>query len=55
MLGKISCREAVVGVLRLGYVSLPLVLEMTRARFSVTGIYKDASKIESLKRGCSYI
>lgn len=55
ILGKISCREAVVSVIGLGYVGLPLALEMTRAGFSVIGIDKDVSKIELLRRGCSYI
>ncbi len=44
-----------VGVIGLGYVGLPIVLEFCRKGFSVTGFDVDEKKIESLSRGESYI
>lgn len=55
LLEKIKAREAEIGVIGLGYVGLPLVLEFCRAGFRVTGFDLDAEKIASLKRGRSYI
>ena len=39
----------------LGYVGLPLAVELALAGFSVTGIDIDQSKVDSLNRGESYI
>ena len=55
MLEKIENRTAAVGVIGLGYVGLPLVLEFVRAGFPVTGFDVDPAKIESLSKGRSYI
>jgi len=52
---KIAAHEAQVGVVGLGYVGLPLVVEFAHAGFSVTGIDVDASKVDSINRGESYI
>jgi UDP-N-acetyl-D-glucosamine dehydrogenase len=52
---KIAAHEARVGVVGLGYVGLPLVVEFAHAGFSVTGIDVDASKVDSINRGESYI
>jgi UDP-N-acetyl-D-glucosamine dehydrogenase len=52
---KISSRSAKVGVIGLGYVGLPLVIEFSRAGFEVTGFDIDSRKIEFLKAGKSYI
>ncbi len=43
------------GIIGLGYVGLPIVLEMCRAGFAVTGFDKDHEKIGMLKEGKSYI
>ncbi|MDA8086432.1 MAG: nucleotide sugar dehydrogenase [Nitrospiraceae bacterium] len=43
------------GIIGLGYVGLPIVLEMCRAGFTVTGFDKDREKIRMLKEGSSYI
>jgi UDP-N-acetyl-D-glucosamine dehydrogenase len=55
LLEKIATRDAHVGVIGLGYVGLPLVIEFHKARFPVTGFDIDTRKIESLKSGKSYI
>lgn len=52
---KIQSRTASVGVIGLGYVGLPLVLEMAKAGFHVTGIDIDGKKVDSLDAGISYI
>jgi len=52
---KLQSKEARLGVIGLGYVGLPLAMEFERAGFHVTGIDTDASKVERLKSGGSYI
>lgn len=54
---KESIREkkTIVGVIGLGYVGLPLVLEFARKGFKVVGLDIDEEKVESLKSGQSYI
>jgi len=52
---KINSREAQIGVIGLGYVGLPLVIEFCKAGFSVTGFDVDAAKVELLQQGKSYI
>jgi UDP-N-acetyl-D-glucosamine dehydrogenase len=53
--GAIEARTAKVGVIGLGYVGLPLVLEFHRAGFPVIGFDIDAQKVDALRRGSSYI
>jgi UDP-N-acetyl-D-glucosamine dehydrogenase len=55
LLQKIKNRDATVGIIGLGYVGLPLVREFTRAGFNVIGFDVDKSKVETLKKGRSYI
>jgi len=55
LLGKIQRREAIVGVVGLGYVGLPLVREFTRGGAQVLGFDIDAAKVKALKAGRSYI
>src|SRR5687767_9075983 len=52
---KISSKTARVGIVGLGYVGLPLALEFARAGYHVTGVDVQASKVEALNRGESYI
>ena len=52
---KIRAREARVGVIGLGYVGLPLALELVQAGFSVHGIDRDARKVGRISQGVSYI
>ncbi|MEO5358720.1 MAG: nucleotide sugar dehydrogenase [Nitrospirae bacterium YQR-1] len=55
LLEKIKTRQARVGIIGLGYVGLPLVIEFCRAGFKVTGFDVDPKKVEILKAGRSYI
>nr|AIF05100.1 nucleotide-sugar dehydrogenase (wbpA) [uncultured marine thaumarchaeote KM3_17_C07] len=52
---KIENRDAQIGVIGLGYVGLPLVMEFVRAGFQVTGIDIDQEKVKKLNRGENYI
>jgi UDP-N-acetyl-D-glucosamine dehydrogenase len=52
---KIRQRTAKVGVIGLGYVGLPLAIEMAQEGFQVTGIDIDRGKVESVNAGISYI
>src|SRR5690606_34873563 len=52
---RIAAREARVGVLGLGYVGLPLGIAFGEAGFPALGLDVDLSKIESLRKGRSYI
>ncbi|MGH1418087.1 MAG: nucleotide sugar dehydrogenase [Hyphomicrobiaceae bacterium] len=51
----VESREASVAILGLGYVGLPLVLGFHGKGFPVLGVDIDQSKIDSMKRGESYI
>lgn len=52
---KLFQRKAVIGVIGLGYVGLPIAIELTRQGFNVAGIDINEEKISQLKRGESYI
>lgn len=52
---KIKSIEAKIGIIGLGYVGLPLVIEFCRKGFYVTGFDVDSAKIEMLQQGKSYI
>jgi UDP-N-acetyl-D-mannosaminuronate dehydrogenase len=54
LIDKIKNRSAVVGVVGLGYVGLPLIIEFGRAGFSVIGFDNDEKKIKNLSEGRSY-
>ena len=51
----IESRKATAAVIGLGYVGLPLAMEMVAAGFDVIGIDLDRKKIAALKEGKSYI
>jgi UDP-N-acetyl-D-glucosamine dehydrogenase len=55
LLGKIIERQAVVGVIGLGYVGLPLAVEFARSGFKVMGFDVDGERIERINAGESYI
>ena len=55
LLGKIEDKQALVGIIGLGYVGLPLVLRFCEVGFRVLGFDTDANKVERLNRGESYI
>src|SRR4030095_8037081 len=52
---KIGDRSAQLGVIGLGYVGLPLAVEMAQKGFRVTGIDIDGNKVESINAGISYV
>jgi UDP-N-acetyl-D-glucosamine dehydrogenase len=52
---KIRDRTARLGVIGLGYVGLPLAVEMAQKGFRVTGVDIDGSKVESINAGISYV
>jgi len=55
LIAKIEKKEAVIGVVGLGYVGLPLLLCFVEKGFRVIGLDIDEKKNESLMRGQSYI
>jgi len=52
---KIRNRSARVGVIGLGYVGLPLALEMVKEGFQVVGIDIDRQRVDSVNAGISYV
>jgi UDP-N-acetyl-D-glucosamine dehydrogenase len=52
---KIQDRSAQLGVIGLGYVGLPLAVEMAQKGFRVTGIDLDGGKVEAVNAGRSHI
>jgi UDP-N-acetyl-D-glucosamine dehydrogenase len=52
---KILNRSAKLGVLGLGYVGLPLAVEMAQSDFHVTGIDIDGRRVDSVNEGVSYV
>jgi UDP-N-acetyl-D-glucosamine dehydrogenase len=52
---KIRARESKIGIIGLGYVGLPLVIEFCRLGFHVTGFDIDEVKVNHLSEGKSYI
>ncbi len=55
LIQKMRDLEARIGVVGLGYVGLPLVREFTRGGAKVLGFDIDQNKVQSLKKGKSYI
>jgi UDP-N-acetyl-D-glucosamine dehydrogenase len=55
LLEKIHSRTARTGVVGLGYVGLPLAVELAKAGFHTTGIDLDPRKIQAIGEGRSYI
>lgn len=55
LIEKIKSKNARIGIMGLGYVGLPLVIEFCKAGFHVTGFDIDNEKVELLKQGRNYI
>ncbi|NLT24977.1 MAG: nucleotide sugar dehydrogenase, partial [Syntrophorhabdus sp.] len=55
LIKKIADRSARIGVIGLGYVGLPLVIEFFKSGFAVTGFDVDKKKVEALRKGEGYI
>ncbi len=52
---KIEAREAVIGIIGLGYVGLPLAMAMVQNGFATIGIDIDQERVNQLASGRSYI
>lgn len=55
LLQKLSAREAVIGIVGLGYVGIPLALRFSAAGFRVLGFDIDAGRVSALNAGKSPI
>ena len=55
LLEKIKKRNATVGVIGLGYVGLPLIIQFVKAGYKAIGFDVDAEKIKYLQAGKTYI
>jgi len=55
LLKKIRQRQAVIGIVGLGYVGLPLMIRFAQTGFRVIGFDIDPAKVEALNAGRSYI
>ena len=54
LLEKIKSKQACLGVIGLGYVGLPLAVDMAEAGFDTIGFDVKEAKLELIKKGCSY-
>lgn len=55
LLQRIESRQAVIGIVGMGYVGLPLMLRFIEQGFQVVGFDIDQDKVDRLNRGESYI
>ena len=55
LLEKIQKRNATVGVIGLGYVGLPLIIQFVKAGFKTIGFDIDVEKVKCLQEGKPYI
>jgi UDP-N-acetyl-D-glucosamine dehydrogenase len=55
LIERVRAREAVVGIIGLGYVGLPLALRFSEAGFRVLGFDTDPDKLKRLEAGTSYL
>ena len=55
LLEKINSKQAKIGVIGLGYVGLPLAVELAKKGFTVTGLEVDSKKVENINNKKSYI
>lgn len=55
LLTRLNKKEALIGIVGLGYVGLPLVLRYNEVGYRVIGFDIDPSKVDSLQNGKSYI
>lgn len=55
LLNKIETKEAVIGVVGLGYVGLPLAVEKAKAGYKVIGFDVQDSRVEMVNQGINYI
>jgi len=52
---KLETKQAKIGIIGLGYVGLPLAVELAKKGFTVTGLEVDLKKVENINNKKSYI
>src|SRR6185312_16082710 len=55
LLDKLNGKNAVIGIVGLGYVGLPLMLRFAEVGYKVVGFDIDQRKVDTLHKGKSYI
>jgi UDP-N-acetyl-D-glucosamine dehydrogenase len=55
LLKKLNNKDAVIGIVGLGYVGLPLMLRYIEVGYKVLGFDIDQEKVDALNNGHSYI
>lgn len=55
LLQRIEQKDVKVAIIGLGYVGLPLAIEFAKAGFNVLGVDTDRKRLNSVKKGISYI
>ena len=55
LIKKLQEKKAKIGVLGMGYVGMPLAVVFAEKGFTVLGIDPDTRKLETFKKGISYI
>jgi UDP-N-acetyl-D-glucosamine dehydrogenase len=55
LIGRINIKEAKVGVVGLGYVGLPLAVELASAGYRVVGVDVKAQVVDGVNRGVSHV
>src|SRR5699024_7737288 len=55
VLQKINRREAVIGVVGLGYVGLPLAVEKAKAGYRVIGFDIQQKRVDMVNQGINYV
>ncbi|GAB7058032.1 MULTISPECIES: nucleotide sugar dehydrogenase [Paenibacillus] len=55
LINKFQKKEAIIGVVGLGYVGLPLAVEKAKAGFKVIGFDVQAQKVDLVNKGINYI
>src|SRR5262249_15536287 len=55
LLDRLRTKQARIGIIGLGYVGLPLAVELARAGFRVTGFDVDPNKVSQINAGRTYI
>ncbi|NOZ29699.1 MAG: nucleotide sugar dehydrogenase [Chloroflexi bacterium] len=55
LMERFRARQATVAIVGLGYVGLPLAMAFVEVGYRVVGIDTDATRVESIRRGVSYI
>ena len=55
LINKINDKDAVIGIVGLGYVGLPLMLRFSEVGYKVIGYDIDQKKVDELTAGRSYI